>query len=63
MIEVLKLLFDGGLIFAICYITTVVGKCIVANMITRNKNMSDEKAKSITKMMSKDINVNFVNKF
>lgn len=58
MIEVLRLLLNGGLIFGICYIIAVFGKCIVASMISKNKDMSDEKAKSITEMMSKDININ-----
>ena len=58
MEEVLQMLLNGGLVFGICYIVAVIGKCIVAGMISKNKDMSDEKAKSITEMMSKDININ-----
>lgn len=58
MIEVLQMLLNGGLIFGICYIVAVIGKCIVAGMISKNKDISDEKAKFIAEMMSKDININ-----
>lgn len=58
MIEVLQMLLNGGLIFGICYIVAVIGKCIVAGMIPKNKDISDEKAKFIAEMMSKDININ-----
>ena len=58
MIEVLQILLNGGLIGGICFIAVVVGKCIVAGMISKNKDMSDEKAKSLVQMMSKDININ-----
>ena len=58
MEEVLQILLSGGFIGGICYIVAVVGKCIVAGIISKNKDMSDEKAKSITEMMSKDININ-----
>ena len=58
MEEVLQMLLNGGLVFGICYIVAIIGKCIVAGMISKNKDMSDEKAKSITEMMSKDININ-----
>lgn len=57
LIEVLKLLLDGGLIFGLCYMVAVIGKCIVASIVSNNNGMSDEKAKAITKMMSKDINI------
>lgn len=53
------LFFNSGFIFCICYLATVIGKCIVAAIISNCKNMSNEKAKFITKMMSKDININF----
>ena len=58
MIEVLQMLLTGGLISGICYLGHLFAKCIVANMISKNNDMSDDKAKSLTKMMSKDININ-----
>lgn len=58
MKEVLQMLLNGGLIFGICYIVAVIGKCIVAGIISKNNDMSDDKAKFIAEMMSKDININ-----
>lgn len=58
MIEVLKLLLSGGLIWGICYIANIIGKCVVSNMIATNNNMTDAKAKYLTQMMSKDIFIN-----
>ena len=49
--------FDTGLIFAVCYIATIVGKCIVTAIISSNNNISDEKVKYLSEMMSKDINI------
>lgn len=59
MVEVLQILLSGGLIYGICYIANIVGKCIIAAIISFNKDISDNKAKSITEMMSQDININF----
>ena len=53
----LPLLVKSGLFYLICYTIGIIGKCIVAVIIACNKDLSDEKAKSITKMMSKDINI------
>lgn len=58
MLEGLHILLKGGLVFGICYVSAVVGKCIVAGIISKNNDMSDEKAKSLTEMMSNDININ-----
>ena len=58
MKEVLQMLLNGGLIFGICYIVAVIGKCIVAGIISKKNDMSDDKAKFIAEMMSKDININ-----
>lgn len=57
MIEVLQILLSGGLIGGVCFISTVIGKCVVAYIISKDKHMSDDKAKSLTQMMSKDINI------
>nr|DAF25635.1 MAG TPA: hypothetical protein [Caudoviricetes sp.] len=53
--EVLNLLLKGGLIYGVCYIANIIGKCYVA---TISRSTSDNKAKSFSKMMSKDININ-----
>lgn len=58
MLEVLQVLLSGGLIFGICYVSTIIGKCIVAAIISHNKNLTNQKAKYLTKMMSNDININ-----
>ena len=58
LIEFIKLLLSSGLIFGVCYIVTVVAKCIVAHMIIHSNSTSDDKVKYLTKMMSKDININ-----
>lgn len=58
LVEVLQILLSGGLIYGICHIVTVIGKCIVATIVSKNNEISDDKAKSMTKMMSKNININ-----
>lgn len=62
MLEVLDLLLKGGLIgsviYGICHIATVIGKCFVATKVSDNKELSDNQTKFLTKMMSKDININ-----
>lgn len=59
MLEVLQLLLNAGLVYGICHIVTVIGKCIIALVVSHNKDLSDNKTKFLTKMMSKDININF----
>lgn len=58
MLENFKILLSGGFIWGACYVANVIGKCIVSKMISNNNNMSDTKAKYLTQMMSKDININ-----
>lgn len=62
MLEGLELLLKGGLfgsvIYGICHIVTVIGKCFVATKVSNNNQLSDNQTKSLTKMMSKDININ-----
>lgn len=58
MNEIINIFFNYYFIFAICYFLTILGKCIIAGIISKNKDMSDEKVKALTKMMSKDININ-----
>lgn len=58
MLEGLDILLKGGFVYVICYIINIVGKCIVVAIISRNKDLTDNKAKFLTKMMSKDININ-----
>lgn len=55
------MLLNGGLIFGLCYISAIIGKCIVANIISHSKDMTDDTAKFLTEMMSKDININLPN--
>lgn len=52
--SIVILLAKIGLIPAICYLATLIGKCVVAHWIIKNPTLSDEKTKAITKMMSKD---------
>ena len=47
MIEVLQILLSGGLIGGVCFISTVIGKCVVAYIISKNRDMSNDKAKSL----------------
>ncbi|WP_156059458.1 hypothetical protein [Acetivibrio ethanolgignens] len=53
--EVLKILVGGGLIYGLCHIATVLGKCYIAHV---SKNLNNSKVESLSKMMSKDININ-----
>ena len=57
----IKILLSGSfgiaIIYAICHITSMVGKCYLVRKVTES-NLSDEQVKSIAKMMSKDININ-----
>ena len=54
-LEVLKILVGGGLIYGLCHIATVLGKCYIAHV---SKNLNNSKVESLSKMMSKDININ-----
>lgn len=56
MLEVLQLLLSGGLIYGICHIVTVIGKCYIAY---KSKDLSAPKVQSLSEMMSKDINISF----
>lgn len=51
---IVVMLVRVGLIPAICYLATIISKCVIAFWIIKNPTLSDEKAKAITKMMSKD---------
>ena len=55
MIEVLKILISGGLIYGVCHVSTVLGKCYIASV---SKDLNNSKVDSLAKMMSKDININ-----
>ncbi len=46
------------IIYGCCYIINIIGKCFVSYVLSRKNDVSDEKIKHITKMMSKDININ-----
>ena len=59
MDELIQLFANHYFIFGICYILSILGKCFVAAKISKNKDMSDEKVKSLTKMMITDINIKF----
>ena len=60
MLEVLKLLLSGGLLYTVCYIVKIVGKCYIAT-ICKDKKVQTEKAKAFAEMMSKDINISLHN--
>ena len=49
--------FGAGIIYVICHITSVIGKCYLVHKTTKS-NFSDEQTKALAKMMSKDININ-----
>ena len=49
--------FGIVIIYAICHIASVIGKCYLVHKVTKS-NLSDEQVKSIAKMMSKDVNIN-----
>ena len=53
-LEVFQILINGVIIYAVCHIATILGKCYIA---TISKNLSDDKVKSLSKMMSKDISI------
>ena len=57
----IEMLLTGGfgatIIYAICHITSVIGKCYLVHKTTKS-NLSDEQTKALAKMMSKDININ-----
>mgnify|MGYP004531505735 CR=1 FL=1 len=58
MVEVfLTSAFGAGIIYAICHIASVIGKCYLVHKTTK-ANFSDEQTKVLAKMMSKDININ-----
>ncbi len=54
MLEGLNLLLNGGLITGICICGRYILKYLVALLICKTPQLSDEKAKAITKMISKD---------
>lgn len=49
--------FGIAIIYAICHIVSVIGKCYLVHEATKS-NLSDEQTKALAKMMSKDININ-----
>lgn len=55
MLEGLQILLSGGLIYGVCHIATVLGKCYIAHV---SKSLDKSKVESLSKMMSKDININ-----
>lgn len=57
MIEFLRILLESGFIYSACYIANIVGKCVIAFIVTKNTALSDKKVEIVTNMMSKDINI------
>ena len=55
MLEGLQILLSGGLIYGLCHIATVIGKCYIAHV---SKNLNNSKVQSLSEMISKDININ-----
>ena len=55
MLEGLQILLSGGLIYGVCHIATVIGKCYIAHV---SKNLNNSKVNSLSKMMPKDIIIN-----
>jgi len=56
--NLLENLIRCGLLGGICYVANIIGKYLVARLIIKNHDISDDKVKAVTKMMSKDININ-----
>ena len=54
LLEGLSLLLSGGLITGICICGRYVLKYLVVRLICKTPELSDEKAKAITEMISKD---------
>nr|DAR44225.1 MAG TPA: hypothetical protein [Caudoviricetes sp.] len=59
--NILKLLISGGIFTLVAYVVAYVSKCYVALLIVSNPELSDQKANSITKMMSRNVSIRFHN--
>lgn len=54
MIEVIKLLLSGGFVVSFCYVILSVLRGITIYVIAKHPELSDNKVKYITQMLSKD---------
>ena len=54
MLEGLSLLLNGGIVTGICICGRYILKYLVALLICKTPQLSDEKAKAIARMISKD---------
>ena len=54
LIEVLKLLLSGGFVVLFCYVILSVLRGIAIYVIAKHPELSDNKVKYITQMLSKD---------
>ena len=54
LIEVLKLLLSGGFVVLFCYVILSVLRGIALYVIAKHPELSDNKVKYITQMLSKD---------
>jgi hypothetical protein len=58
LLEVIKILLDGGIITGICICGSYILKYEVVVLICKHPKLSDEKVKAITKMISKSSKFN-----
>lgn len=54
MLEGLHILLNGGIITGICILSSYLLKYLIVLLICKTPELSDDKVKSITKMISKD---------
>jgi hypothetical protein len=54
LLEGLHILLNGGIITGICILSGYILKYLVVLLICKTPQLSDDKVKSITKMISKD---------
>jgi hypothetical protein len=58
--KVLEILVNGGIIggvcYTICFVFSIIGRCYVCK---HSKDMTDDQTKTLSNMMSQNININF----
>lgn len=58
--KALELFINGGIIgsvcYTICFVFSIIGRCYVCN---HSKDMTDDQTKTLSDMMSKNINIDF----
>ena len=57
MLEVLKILLNGGLVAGLCVLSSHILKFAIAYLVCRHPELSNDKVKSLTKMATKDTKI------